>query len=157
MTRIGFIGAAVSGSPADVSEGHITLFVGGADEAVATVHPMLEVYGDPVLHVGSVGAGQAVKLINNALFAAHLQLAHDAMRIARELGVNGPTAANAITCGSGSSIAVAAVKAGDGVFDFLRPFLDKDVDVLRQAAEEMALDLGLLDDTNRAGAMSFGH
>src|SRR5439155_18478911 len=101
---------------------------------------------------------QAVKLINNALFAAHLQLAYDAMRIARDLGVDGSTATNAIMHGSGSSTAVAAVGGdGDGLFDFLRPFLDKDVDVLRQAAEDMAVELGLLDATNRAGAKSFGH
>ncbi len=46
------IDAPVSGGPHDIAAGRLTLFVGGADDAVARVRPVLSCYGDPVLHVG---------------------------------------------------------------------------------------------------------
>ena len=68
------VDAPVSGGPHNAAAGALTLFVGGAEEAVARVRPVLGCYGDPILHVGPLGAGQKVKLINNALFAAQLGL-----------------------------------------------------------------------------------
>ena len=68
------VDAPVSGGPHNAAAGALTLFVGGAEEAVARVRPVLGCYGDPVLHVGPLGAGQKVKLVNNALFAAQLGL-----------------------------------------------------------------------------------
>jgi 3-hydroxyisobutyrate dehydrogenase-like beta-hydroxyacid dehydrogenase len=49
---------------------------------VATVRPVLSSYGDPILHVGPLGAGQKVKLVNNALFAAQIGLLSDAVELA---------------------------------------------------------------------------
>jgi 3-hydroxyisobutyrate dehydrogenase-like beta-hydroxyacid dehydrogenase len=57
------VDAPVSGGPHNAAAGALTLFVGGADDAVARVRPVLSCYGDPVLHVGPLGAGQKVKLV----------------------------------------------------------------------------------------------
>ena len=64
---IDVVDAPVSGGPHDVAAGRVTLFVGGDDDAVEQVAPVLSSYGNPVLHVGPLGAGQRVKLINNAV------------------------------------------------------------------------------------------
>ncbi|HWS92943.1 MAG TPA: NAD(P)-binding domain-containing protein, partial [Mycobacterium sp.] len=55
--EVDVVDAAVSGGPHDIAAGKLTLFVGGADDAVARVRPVLGCYGDPVLHVGPSGAG----------------------------------------------------------------------------------------------------
>jgi 3-hydroxyisobutyrate dehydrogenase-like beta-hydroxyacid dehydrogenase len=81
------VDAPVSGGPHDVAAGHVTLFVGGADDAVAQVKPILRSYGDPVLHVGPLGAGQRVKLINNTLFASQIGLLAEAVQLGNRLGV----------------------------------------------------------------------
>lgn len=86
-TGIDVLDAPLSGGPHDAAAGALTLFVGGTDDAVARLRPMLSCYGDPVLHVGPPGAGQKVKLINNALFAAHLGLLSGAAELAARLGV----------------------------------------------------------------------
>ena len=90
--EVDVVDAPVSGGPHDISAGKLTLFVGGADDAVARVRPVLGCYGDPVLHVGPRGAGQTVKLVNNALFAGHIGLlargVHPAGRAARRAGVD---------------------------------------------------------------------
>ena len=49
----------------DIAAGHVTLLVGGANEDVDRARPVLNAYGDPVLHVGPLGAGQGVKLVNS--------------------------------------------------------------------------------------------
>src|SRR5262245_45834416 len=52
---IAVVDAPVSGGPHDIAAGHVTLFVGGSDDAVERVRPVLASYGDPILHVGPLG------------------------------------------------------------------------------------------------------
>ena len=84
---IDVVDAPVSGGPHDIAAGHVTLFVGGDDDAVARVRPLLSAYGDPILHVGRTGAGQLVKLVNNTLFAAQIGLVAEGVRLGGRLGI----------------------------------------------------------------------
>jgi 3-hydroxyisobutyrate dehydrogenase-like beta-hydroxyacid dehydrogenase len=113
------------------------------------VRPLLTTYGSPLLHVGPLGHGQLVKLVNNALFSAGLGLAADALRLAEVLGVDGATLLGAVAHGSGSSRAlVLAAAAGSvqGVADTVGQFVGKDVAVVRAVAARLGADLGLLGD-----------
>jgi 3-hydroxyisobutyrate dehydrogenase-like beta-hydroxyacid dehydrogenase len=142
------IDAPVSGGPQDIAAGHVTLFVGGADDAVARVRPALASYGDPVLRVGPLGAGQRVKLVNNALFAAHIGLLADAVRLADQLGVDEAVLLAALPHGSAQSRALAGVAGRGSVATFAQAvaeFLGKDVHVVRTVAGELGGDLGALD------------
>ena len=82
------VDAPVSGGPHDIAAGQVTLFVGGADDAVARVRPVLGGYGDPILHVGPHRCGPAVKLVNNTLFAAQIGLLAEAVRLGDRLGID---------------------------------------------------------------------
>lgn len=142
------IDAPVSGGPHDVAAGHVTLFVGGAEDAVARMRPALHSYGDPVLRVGPLGAGQRVKLVNNALFAAQIGLLADAVRLGAQLGVDEAVLLQALPHGSAQSRAlVGAVGRGSvGMFaQAVAEFLRKDVHVVRTVAGELGGDLGALD------------
>ena len=100
------VDAPVSGGPHDIAAGQVTLFVGGEDDAVKRVRPLLSTYGDPILHVGRTGAGQLVKLINNTLFAAQIGLVAEGGRLGGLLGVAEPTLLEALTHGSAASRAL---------------------------------------------------
>ncbi|RAY17047.1 NAD(P)-dependent oxidoreductase [Actinomadura craniellae] len=153
------IDSPVSGGPHDIAAGHVTLFVGGADEAVARIRPVLRSYGDPVLHVGPTGAGQRVKLINNALFAAQIGLLSEAVRLGRRLGVDEAALLGALPHGSSASRALAGVASRGSVAAFAQAtsdFLRKDVDVVRKVAAELDGDLGSLDDALDALADTAG-
>ena len=152
---VGVIDAPVSGSPASVAAGEITLFVGGAVGHVERARPALASYGNPIWHAGRLGSGQALKLVNNALFAAHLQLASETSRIVTELGLDPIKSAGALEHGSGASRAI-SILGGRREMGTLRTFLDKDVNVLRAVSAELQLDLGLLAATNAAGPEPFG-
>jgi 3-hydroxyisobutyrate dehydrogenase-like beta-hydroxyacid dehydrogenase len=147
------IDSPVSGGPHDVAAGRVTLFVGGADEAVEKVRPVLQSYGDPVLHVGPVGAGQRVKLVNNALFAAQIGLLTDAVKLGEQLGVDEAVLLGALPHGSASSRALAGAVARGSVAKFteaVRDFVGKDVAVARTVAAELGAGLGALDDAINA-------
>jgi len=150
---IDVIDAPVSGGPHDVAAGRLTLFVGGAAEPVARMRPVLASYGDPVLHVGPSGAGQRVKLVNNALFAAQLGLALEASRLATGWGLDEAVLLDALTRGSAASRALSGALTRGSVSAFARSiagFLTKDLDVLRAGAAELgSIDAALrtLTDT----------
>jgi len=140
--------APVSGGPHDIAAGRVTLFVGGAEEAVARARPVLAAYGDPVLHVGALGAGQKVKLINNTLFAAQIGLLTEAAQLAGSLGVDETALLAALPHGSGASRVMDNVARAGSAAAFAAAageFITKDVAVVRQTFAELGADLGLLD------------
>jgi 3-hydroxyisobutyrate dehydrogenase-like beta-hydroxyacid dehydrogenase len=147
------IDAPVSGGPHDIAAGHVTLFVGGSDDAVQRVRPVLESYGDPIVHVGPIGAGQGVKLVNNTLFAAQIGLLHEAVRLGDRLGIDEQRLLDAIGHGSAASRVASIVGARgslDAFIEMVGEFVGKDVAVVRKTAAELGSDLGLLDDVINA-------
>ncbi|MGO9383140.1 MAG: NAD(P)-dependent oxidoreductase [Mycobacterium sp.] len=143
------VDAPVSGGPHDIAAGKLTLFVGGADDVVARVRPVLGCYCDPVLHVGPSGAGQKVKLVNNALFAGQIGLLAASVRLGQRLGVPESTLLAALAHGSATSRVLGLVAARGSVASFTEvagDFVGKDVAVVRRIVEELGTDLGVLDD-----------
>ena len=152
--HIDVVDSPVSGGPHNIAAGEVTLFVGGADEAVARVQPVLAAYGDPVLHVGPLGAGQAVKLINNALFAAQIGLLSEAVTLGASLGVDEGRLLASVTHGSGASRVGEFIAGRGSVRGFVSDvgeFIGKDVAVVRTITAELGTDLGLLDRVIDAG------
>jgi len=147
------IDAPVSGGPHDVAAGRITLFVGGADDVVARLRPVMGCYGDPIVHVGPCGAGQKVKLVNNALFAGHIGLLAESIRLGERLGVPESTSLAALRHGSATSRVLDIVAPRGSVTSFIEvagAFVGKDVAVVRSIAADLGSDLGALDDVIKA-------
>jgi 3-hydroxyisobutyrate dehydrogenase-like beta-hydroxyacid dehydrogenase len=145
---IGVIDCPVSGGPHDIAAGRVTLFAGGNPQDIERVLPLLQAYGDPVLQVGPLGAGQAVKLVNNAVFAANIGILADAARLGRGLGVAEDQLLNALTHGSAASRALVGAAGQGSVGAFaaaVAEFLGKDVAVVRATAAELGAGLGVLD------------
>ena len=143
------VDAPVSGGPHDIAAGHVTVFAGGTDAAVARVTPVIAAYGDPILPVGPIGTGQRVKLVNNTLFASQIGLLVEAVKLAKSLGVPEAALLAALPHGSGASRALGGVVTRGSVEKFIETagsFVGKDVDVVRKISAELGADLGVLDD-----------
>ena len=146
---IAVVDAPVSGGPHDIAAGTVTVFAGGDDDAVARAREVLTSYADPVLHVGPVGAGQRVKLVNNALFAAQIGAVAESVRLGDRLGIDEATLLTALTHGSAASRAlggIAATGSADAFISRVGEFIGKDVAVVRRTASELDSDLGRLED-----------
>lgn len=151
---IDVVDAPVSGGPHNIAAGEVTLFLGGTHAAVDKARPVLAGYGDPILHVGELGAGQAVKLVNNSLFASQIGLLRAAVDLGARLGVGEAELLTSLTHGSGTSRVGEFVAARGSVQGFVADvgeFIGKDVAVVRQIAGELGSDLGLLDGVIDAG------
>jgi 3-hydroxyisobutyrate dehydrogenase len=97
------VDAPVSGGVRGAVAGSLMIMAGGAPEPVAAVRGMLEVLGKRVLHVGPVGAGHALKALNNLLSATHLLVSSEAMLVGKEFGLDQEVMLEAINGSSGSS------------------------------------------------------
>ena len=97
------IDAPVSGGPKGAITATMTMVIGGTDDDVAAVEPILADMSAKRVHVGSVGAGHVCKIINNLLCAAHLLTASEAMRIARDAEVDPARLLEGLNAGSGRS------------------------------------------------------
>lgn len=78
--------APVLGRPATC--GSWTLPVGGNGEGVARVRDILAPVADRILHVGEIGQGQVVKLLNNLMFGAINAVTAEALSLSRAVGMD---------------------------------------------------------------------
>ena len=60
-----FVDAPVSGGPKGSDDGTLTFMVGGSEEEVDRIKPILELMGKNIFHCGGAGAGLATKCLNN--------------------------------------------------------------------------------------------
>jgi len=106
-----FMDAPVTGSSPKAADATLTIMAGGAAEDFARVRPLLELMGSLVLHVGPVGHGQTIKVINNSVAAANTSTAAQALLAGAAAGVDLDALVQVMGAGSGSS-AMLALKAG---------------------------------------------
>jgi 3-hydroxyisobutyrate dehydrogenase len=140
------IDAPVSGGGAAAAAGQLTVYVGGSDDAVGRARPVLETYGDPVVHMGAIGAGLRTKLLNNALNAAHFALAHDALAIGAALDLDATKLGEALRNGSGRSFSLevfVGLRSLDLIADHVGPIMSKDIGLFERETED-ALDRAVL-------------
>lgn len=99
---IGLVDAPVSGGVAKAVTGQLAIMVGGADEDVARVSPLLERMGR-IFRAGPVGAGHAVKALNNLMSATHLLVTAEAMLAGQRFGVEPEAMLAIVNASSGRS------------------------------------------------------
>jgi 3-hydroxyisobutyrate dehydrogenase len=126
--------APVSGGREVALTGKLVVAVGGDEKTFQRSRPVLESFGDPVIHLGGLGAGQLAKLLNNALLAANLAAANDALALAHSLGLHTEAMVEVLRRGSGRSYALDVAVAGRG-----------SATIREQAAGPLGKDIGCLN------------
>jgi 3-hydroxyisobutyrate dehydrogenase len=108
---IAMLDAPVTGSSPRAEEGSLTIMVGGEAAEFARVEALLGSMGQLIRHVGKLGQGEMLKLINNALGAANAAAVAEALLLANERGIDLDAFVQIVSGGSGAS-AQMALKAG---------------------------------------------
>jgi 3-hydroxyisobutyrate dehydrogenase len=98
-----FVDAPVSGGVPAARDGSLTIMAGGPQELVEECRPALEPIGTKVVHCGPVGAGHAMKAINNLLSASTLLASSEALLIGSKFGLDETVMMDAINGSSGRS------------------------------------------------------
>lgn len=139
--------APVSGTSEAIRAGRLTVMLGGDADAVAAATGPIGSYSDPVLPTGSLGTALKMKLVNNLLFAANVQLVAEAAALGETLGLDTPTVlATLAHCSGGSAASGYAAAAGsiDAFGTGVAHYIGKDVAVCKQVAAELGTTPELL-------------
>lgn len=108
---IALVDAPVTGSSPRAEDGTLTIMCGGDARDVARATPALDAMGSLVVHVGPLGAGETLKVVNNAMAAANAAVLGEALVVASAAGVDLDAFERVVGAGSGGS-AMLALKAG---------------------------------------------
>jgi 3-hydroxyisobutyrate dehydrogenase-like beta-hydroxyacid dehydrogenase len=95
--------APVTGSAPRAEDGSLTIMVGGEDGDFVRARALLEAMGSLVVHVGELGQGEMLKLINNSLGAANAAAVAEALLLGAATGIDLDKLVEVVSSGSGSS------------------------------------------------------
>jgi 3-hydroxyisobutyrate dehydrogenase len=101
--EVTFVDAPVSGGTDGARAAALTVMVGGDQAAFARALPILQAFGKRIEHMGPVGAGHAMKAVNNALLAVNIQAVGEGMIALARAGVNVSRAFEVLNASSGRS------------------------------------------------------
>ena len=100
---VGFVDAPVSGGVSGAVKGILTIMCGGDEATMARARPILEAFGEKIVLCGPVGAGHAVKAINQAMLGVHIWSLAEGLVALEKAGVSTATALEVINASSGRS------------------------------------------------------
>lgn len=98
------IDAPVTGMIEGAKTGRLNAYVGGTPEAAERARPVLEAMTQEILHVGDVGQGSTLKLINNMLAQANRVLVVEAMVLAAKAGIDPQLLIDTVSKSTGNSV-----------------------------------------------------
>jgi 3-hydroxyisobutyrate dehydrogenase len=155
---VGFLDAPVSGGTNGAEAGTLAVMVGGDASAFARARPVLERFGSRIVHVGPVGAGHALKSVNNALLAVNILALGEGLAALAKAGVAPRTALEVLNASSGRSfvgetLVPERVLTGAWPRTFRLALLAKDVGIARALLRDTGVVGPMLD---RAGEL-FDH
>jgi len=138
---IDFIDAPVSGGVAGALKCALTVMVGGDEKVLERVLPVIQSFGQKIVHCGDVGAGDALKAVNNALLAIHIWTAAEGLATLVKAGVSPHVALDVINASSGrSNASMNLIPERVLTRAFPRTFrlalLEKDIGIAAQVARE---------------------
>ncbi len=141
---IAFVDAPVSGGPPMAVKGALTIMCGGSTEDVARADAVMAPFAGRVIHLGPVGAGHAMKAVNNALLAVHILALAEGMVTLVKAGIDPRAAIEVINASSGRSL-VSEVLVPERVLTGLYPqlfrlaLLEKDIGIAEALAREVGV------------------
>ncbi|CUU53553.1 3-hydroxyisobutyrate dehydrogenase [Parafrankia irregularis] len=142
--------APVSNGARTESGRALVVLAGGDEEQVRRCAPIFDLFAHTVLHTGEVGSAQLVKLLNNAVFVVHRGATVDALRAARELGLDPDRVRLALQACSASARALPpgdrplGLAGGGPDLSALAALLRKDLSLLGSALADVRQDAGPL-------------
>lgn len=85
---VGLVDAPLSRTPKEAEAGTLDVMVGAADDAFAKAKPIIDCFAGKIVHVGPVGAGHTMKLINNFVSISYAAIYSEAMSLGARTGVS---------------------------------------------------------------------
>ena len=84
---ITLVDAPLSRTPKEAWAGTLDCMVGATDEVFARVQPIIATWAGKIVHIGAVGDGHRMKLLNNFLSLGYAALYAEALALSRKVGI----------------------------------------------------------------------
>lgn len=139
------IDAPVSGGVGGAEKATLAIMVGGDAGDFARARPLLSAMGKNIFHVGGIGTGHAMKIVNNVLSATCTTATAEAVIVAMRAGIDPARAVEIISASSGRSDATLRkfpefVLPGNFRSGFAMALMDKDLRGFTKLAEEVGFE-----------------
>lgn len=160
---IAMIDAPVAGTRPQAEAAQLIYFVGGDEQTLARAEPVLKAMGSTIHHAGPAGAGAAIKLAINALFASQLATLAELLSfmerckldLAKSLDIIGSNS----SCSPSAKAAAAAMFAGNFAPNFPVELVEKDLGYALDTANAVGAPMPMVIATRDvyAAAVEAGH
>jgi 3-hydroxyisobutyrate dehydrogenase len=151
------VDAPVTGSKPQAATGQLLFLAGGSTAALDSITPILKAMGRDVVHVGPVGSGARLKLINNFLSGSQVAALAEALSLIERSGLDAQKALGVLTEGAPGSPLVKLLSgrmvARQYEPNFVLRLMAKDLRYAVSEADHQGLDL----DMGRAALRVFEH
>jgi len=150
--RIAMVDAPVSGARFKAKDGTLAIMVGGEKPAVSRVMPVLQTMGTEIFYCGKLGAGHAVKALNNYLGAAGTLAGFEALLIAQRFGLDPKPMIAAINASTGRNSTTVRkipqdILTGAYASGFKLSLMAKDVGIAAELARGLRVNTPFLKET----------
>jgi 3-hydroxyisobutyrate dehydrogenase len=147
---VDFADAPVSGGTNGAAAGVLTVMVGGDPAVFERARPLLETFGKRIVHMGPLGAGDAMKAVNNTLLAVNILALAEGLTGLVKAGVPPRVAVETLNASSGRSFVSESliperVLTGAWPVTFRLALLDKDVGICLTQLAELGIPAPLLE------------
>jgi 3-hydroxyisobutyrate dehydrogenase len=137
--------APVTGSRMQAQEGELKFLVGGSEEALAKAEPILRAMSKEVIHLGPVGSGAKMKLVNNFLSGVQVAALAEAIAWLERSGLDREKALEILKSGAPGSPLLAGISSRmvrrDYSVNFLLRLMSKDLQYAVEAAGTTGVNL----------------
>ena len=149
---IAMVDAPVSGARFKAKDGTLAIMVGGDKAPVKKVMPVLQTMGSELFYCGRLGAGHAVKALNNYLGAAGTLAGFEALLIAQRFGLDPKPMIAAINASTGRNSTTVRkipqdILTGAYASGFKLSLMTKDVGIAAELARGLKLKTPFLKET----------
>ena len=131
-----FLDAPVTGTKPHAASGELLFLVGGASEVVDAVRPIFSVLGRETIHLGPLGSGALMKLVNNFMCGVQAASLAEALSLISAGGLDRSTALSILTGGAPGSGIVKRVADRVATNDYTPNF------ALRWMAKDLSYAVG---------------
>ncbi|MBY6122802.1 NAD(P)-dependent oxidoreductase [Mameliella alba] len=147
------VDAPVSGGVKRAVSGSLTIMAGGEAEALNQAMPVLDCLASGVFACGPVGAGHAMKSINNFVSGAGVIAAVEAVTLGTAFGLSADTIIDVLNASSGKNNATDVkmkqfVLSGTFASGFALGLMAKDIGIAAELANDLGLNLSGLKQTS---------
>ena len=153
------IDAPLGRSPKEAEEGLLNTFVGADAKTYKEVLPIIQTWAENIIHVGPVGAGHKMKLVNNFVAMSYVAIYAEAFTTAKKTGVpldkfHEVISAGGLNSGMFQNVCKWVIGGDPKAHEFTIANCDKDIRYYNQLADSEKLTTVVASAVKQSYAMA---